>query len=48
MCVQYWPAQKGIIEDYGGIQVSYSHEEFLANFVIRTFKLTKQGTVNNE
>jgi len=31
MCVQYWPGVKGHPESYGGITVSYSHEEQLAN-----------------
>ena len=45
MCVQYWPGVKGHPESYGGITVSYSHEEQLANFVIRDFTLKKEGTV---
>lgn len=46
MCVQYWPASKGKEEVYDGITVSYSHEEQLANFVIRNFKITKDGPVS--
>jgi len=47
MCVQYWPASKGKEEVYDGITVSYNHEEQLANFVIRNFKITKEGPVSN-
>jgi hypothetical protein len=46
MCVQYWPASKGKVEVYDGITVSYNHEEQLANFVIRNFKITKEGPVS--
>ena len=46
MCVQYWPASKGKEEVYDGITVSYTHEEQLANFVIRNFKITKEGPVS--
>lgn len=46
MCVQYWPASKGKEEVYDGITVSYNHEEQLANFVIRNFKITKEGPVS--
>lgn len=44
MCAQYWPGSKDKTESYGGIDVSYSHEEQLANFVIRNFRLRKSGT----
>lgn len=46
MCVQYWPASKGKEEVYDDITVSYNHEEQLANFVIRNFKITKEGPVS--
>lgn len=42
MCVQYWPASKEIEETYGGIHVSIMHDEELAHFHIRTFKLFKK------
>ncbi|XP_059351234.1 receptor-type tyrosine-protein phosphatase mu-like isoform X1 [Daphnia carinata] len=48
MCVQYWPASKGKEEVYDGITVSYNHEEQLANFVIRNFKITKEGPKGKE
>ncbi|XP_046442624.1 receptor-type tyrosine-protein phosphatase mu-like isoform X2 [Daphnia pulex] len=48
MCVQYWPASKGKVEVYDGITVSYNHEEQLANFVIRNFKITKEGPKGKE
>lgn len=44
MCVQYWPASKEIEETYGRISVSIVHEEELAHFHIRTFKLTRRET----
>ena len=44
--MQYWPASKGKEEVYDGITVSYNHEEQLANFVIRNFKITKEGLVS--
>ena len=47
MCAQYWPGSKDKTESYGGIDVSYSHEEQLANFVIRNFRLRKSGTVRS-
>ena len=41
MCVQYWPAAKDKSELYGDIEVKIVHEEELANFHIRTIKLSK-------
>lgn len=46
MCVQYWPASKGKVEVYDDITVTYTHEEQLANFVIRNFKIIKDGPVS--
>ena len=46
MCVQYWPAAKGKVEVYDDITVTYTHEEQLANFVIRNFKIIKDGPVS--
>lgn len=43
MCVQYWPAAKEKSEFYGDIEVKILHEEELANFHIRTIKLTKHS-----
>jgi len=43
MCVQYWPPSKGKMESYEGIEISYSHEEQLANFVIRNFTVRRRG-----
>ncbi|XP_044265223.1 receptor-type tyrosine-protein phosphatase kappa [Tribolium madens] len=42
MCVQYWPASKELEETYGGISIGIMQEEELANFHIRTFRLTKK------
>ncbi|XP_063226218.1 receptor-type tyrosine-protein phosphatase kappa [Bacillus rossius redtenbacheri] len=51
MCMQYWPASKELSETHGGIVVSIAREEELANFHIRTFRLTKMeegATVETE
>lgn len=45
MCVQYWPASKGKVEVYDDITVTYTHEEQLANFVIRNFRITRETAV---
>lgn len=44
--MQYWPASKGKVEVYDDITVTYTHEEQLANFVIRNFKIIKDGPVS--
>ena len=46
MCIQYWPPSKGKMESYEGIEISYSHEEQLANFVIRNFNVRRRTPVN--
>lgn len=47
MCVQYWPAAKDKSEMYGDLEVKILHEEELANFHIRTIKLSKlSGSVS--
>jgi len=43
MCIQYWPPSKGKMESYEGIEISYSHEEQLANFVIRNFNVRRRN-----
>lgn len=43
MCVQYWPAAKNREEVYGGVGVTVEVEEQLANFMIRTIRLRKDG-----
>jgi len=43
MCVQYWPAAKNREEVYGGVGVTVESEEQLANFMIRTIRLRKDG-----
>jgi len=43
MCVQYWPAAKNREEVYGGVGVTVETEEQLANFMIRTIRLRKDG-----
>ncbi len=48
MCVQYWPASKGKVEVYDDITVSYTHEEQLANFVIRNFRIIKETPVSHK
>ncbi|XP_050714665.1 receptor-type tyrosine-protein phosphatase kappa-like isoform X4 [Eriocheir sinensis] len=42
MCVQYWPAMVGCSDHYEGIKVDLLKEEQLANFMIRTIKLSLQ------
>lgn len=41
MCNQYWPVDKNKPERYGNLEVTLLFEEPLADFVIRTIKLTK-------
>ncbi|KAF0292763.1 Receptor-type tyrosine-protein phosphatase kappa [Amphibalanus amphitrite] len=43
MCVQYWPVLVDREEEFGDISVTLLKEEQLANFVIRTIKLKKDG-----
>merc|ERR1712223_949089 len=43
MCVQYWPAGKNRDEVYSGIGVTVENEEQLANFMIRTIRMRKNG-----
>jgi len=43
MCVQYWPAAKNREEIYGGVGITVEQEEQLANFMIRTIRLRKDG-----
>jgi len=43
MCVQYWPAGKNKEEVYSGVGVTVENEEQLANFMIRTIRLRKNG-----
>lgn len=43
MCVQYWPAGKNREEVYSGIGVTVENEEQLANFMIRTIRMRKNG-----
>jgi len=43
MCVQYWPAAKNREEVYGGVGITVEAEEQLANFMIRTIRLRKDG-----
>ncbi|XP_069987585.1 receptor-type tyrosine-protein phosphatase kappa isoform X3 [Penaeus vannamei] len=43
MCVQYWPAMVGCCDHYEGIKVELLKEEQLANFQIRTIRLTADG-----
>lgn len=45
MCVQYWPANKGTFDEYFGIKVELLSEEELANFQMRTLKVSKAGEV---
>ncbi|KAG0703005.1 Receptor-type tyrosine-protein phosphatase U [Chionoecetes opilio] len=40
MCVQYWPAMVGCSDHYEGIKVDLLKEEQLANFMIRTIRLS--------
>lgn len=46
MCVQYWPPNHETIETYGDINIQIISEEQLANFHIRTFKITKKNMDN--
>ena len=41
MCNQYWPVEVNKPERYGNLEVTLLYEEPLADFVIRTIKLTK-------
>lgn len=41
MCNQYWPVEVNKCEKYGNLGVTLLYEEPLADFVIRTIKLTK-------
>jgi protein tyrosine phosphatase len=43
MCVQYWPAGKNREEIYSGVGVTVENEEQLANFMIRTIRMRKNG-----
>ncbi|UYV85070.1 hypothetical protein LAZ67_X004457 [Cordylochernes scorpioides] len=43
MCCQYWPGQANNRCAYHGLTVELVNEEPLANFSIRTFRLTKDG-----
>jgi len=43
MCVQYWPAAKNREEIYGGVGITVEVDEQLANFMIRTIRLRKDG-----
>jgi len=43
MCVQYWPAAKNREEVYGGVGITVEVDEQLANFMIRTIRLRKDG-----
>uniref|UniRef100_A0A6A7GA86 Receptor-type tyrosine-protein phosphatase kappa-like isoform X2 n=1 Tax=Hirondellea gigas TaxID=1518452 RepID=A0A6A7GA86_9CRUS len=45
MCVQYWPANVGGHDEYFGIKVELLKEEELANFQMRTLKVSKAGEV---
>ena len=45
MCVQYWPVLVDREEEFGDISVTLLKEEQLANFIIRTIKLRKDGEV---
>ena len=45
MCMQYWPASVGLSDTYEGIRVELKKEEQLANFMIRTLTLSKEGEV---
>lgn len=47
MCVQYWPAMVGCSDHYEGIKVDLLKEEQLANFMIRTMKLSLQENVSH-
>ena len=46
MCVQYWPVLVDREEAFGDITVTLLKEEQLANFVIRTIRLKKDGEVS--
>ncbi|XP_053633111.1 receptor-type tyrosine-protein phosphatase kappa isoform X2 [Cherax quadricarinatus] len=48
MCVQYWPAMVGCPDHYEGIKVDLLKEEQLANFQIRTIKLSLEGHPEEE
>ncbi|XP_042204541.1 receptor-type tyrosine-protein phosphatase kappa-like isoform X3 [Homarus americanus] len=48
MCVQYWPAMVGCPDHYEGIKVDLLKEEQLANFQIRTLKLSLEGHPEEE
>ncbi|XP_069193407.1 receptor-type tyrosine-protein phosphatase kappa isoform X3 [Procambarus clarkii] len=48
MCVQYWPAMVGCPDHYEGIKVDLLKEEQLANFQIRTMKLSLEGHPEEE
>jgi len=41
MCNQYWPVEVNKPERYGNLEVTLLYEEPLADFVIRTIKLTR-------
>merc|ERR1719211_559600 len=47
MCVQYWPAGKNKEEAYSGVAVMVENEEQIANFMIRTIRLRKNGEQRN-
>ncbi|KAK7072438.1 hypothetical protein SK128_004216 [Halocaridina rubra] len=44
MCYQYWPANVGCTDKYEGIHVQLVREEQLANFQIRTLRLSLEGS----
>lgn len=48
MCTQYWPVELNKPERYGNIEVTLLYEEPLADFVIRTIKLTKDNKANTK
>ncbi|XP_018010387.1 receptor-type tyrosine-protein phosphatase kappa isoform X2 [Hyalella azteca] len=45
MCIQYWPANVGTKDDYDGIKVELLKEEELANFQMRTLRVSKGNEV---
>ena len=46
MCVQYWPAMVGCSDHYEGMKVDLLKEEQLANFMIRTIRLSLEDNVS--
>ncbi|XP_077232336.1 uncharacterized protein LOC143868820 [Tasmannia lanceolata] len=47
MCNQYWPGELNKSQRYGNFEVTLLYEEPLADFVIRTIKLTKWKSTDN-